>query len=129
MRILLVEDDRRFGQILKLELERDQHAVDLSADGVEGVLSFMEKPCDLILLDIRMPRLGGIDALRIIRKLDPKVPAIVFSAVAGASEIVEAEVAGAVKFLSKPFEFAELKNEIAKMNIPERSHDAAGKSN
>jgi DNA-binding response OmpR family regulator len=117
MRILLVEDDRRFGQILKLELERDHHVVELAPDGVEGVLSFMETPCDLILIDIRMPRLGGIDALRIIRKLDPKVPAIVFSAVAGASEIVEAELAGAVKFLNKPFEFAELKHEIAKLDI------------
>lgn len=128
MRILLVEDDRRFGQILKMELERDHHAVEHAADGVEGVLSFMENPCDIILLDIRMPRLGGIDALRIIRKLDPKVPAIVFSAVAGASEIVEAEIAGAVKFLSKPFEFAELKNEIARMSTAFSSHSGRGKA-
>ena len=127
MRILLVEDDRRFGQILKMELARYDHVVELASDGVEGVLSFMENPCDLILLDIRMPRLGGIDALRIIRKLDPKVPAIVFSAVAGASEIVEAELAGAVKFLSKPFEFAELKKEIAKLTVPVPSPGETGK--
>ncbi len=128
MRILLVEDDRRFGQVLKLELERDRHVVDLSSDGVEGVLSFMETPCALILIDIRMPRLGGIDALRIIRKLDPKVPAIVFSAVAGANEIVEAELAGAVKFLSKPFEFSVLKEEIAKLSIPAAPPGGTGKA-
>jgi DNA-binding response OmpR family regulator len=128
MRILLVEDDRRFGQVLKLELDRVHYDVELAADGVEGVLSFMEKPCDLILLDIRMPRLGGIDALRIIRKLDPGVPAIVFSAVAGAGEIVEAELAGAVKFMSKPFQFAELQNEIAKLTIPAPSPGRTGKA-
>ncbi len=128
MRILLVEDDRRFGQILKMELERDHHTVAHAADGVEGVLLFMEKPSDIILLDIRMPRLGGIDALRIIRKLDPKVPAIVFSAVAGASEIVEAEIAGAVKFRSKPFEFAELKAIIAKMSAPVPSQSGSGEA-
>ena len=121
MKLLLVEDDKRFGQILKHELADDEHSVDLVTDGVEAVLDFIGSRYDIVLMDIRMPRLGGLDALCIIRRLSPGIPAIVFSAAASSSEISEAELGGRAKFLAKPFEIAELKKEILRLTVGDAS--------
>ena len=115
MKLLLVEDDKRFGQVLKHELEDDIHFVELASDGVEAVLDFLGSRYDIVLLDLRMPRLNGIDALRIIRKFNPTVPVIVISADSGPDEIVKTGLAGAAKFMAKPFEIAQLKREITRL--------------
>ena len=109
--ILLAEDDRNFAFILKQELEDNDYAVDVVHDGVEAVLHFISGPYDFILLDIQMPRLAGIDALRIIRKPDPHIPTITFSGEAVREE-VEAADTGCLKFLAKPFPVADLKKNI-----------------
>ena len=119
MNILLAEDDRNFGVVLKKELEEDQHTIDLVPDGVEAVLSFINKTYDLVLLDLRMPRLTGTDALRIIRKLNPHTPTITFSGNAGATEMAESVRCGAIKCLTKPFEVEQLKCHI-RSNFPIR---------
>ena len=64
--ILLAEDDKNFGSVLQRDLEESLYHVSLVPDGVEAVLSFISKPYDFVLLDIRMPRLGGNDTLKII---------------------------------------------------------------
>ena len=112
MNILLAEDDRNFGLILKGELEDERHHVDLVANGVEAVLNFLSNAYDFVLLDLRMPRLGGTDALRIIKNINPDVPAIAFSGNAGSSEMEETLQCGAIKCFSKPFSVAQLKDEI-----------------
>jgi DNA-binding response OmpR family regulator len=121
MQILLVEDDKNYGRILKLELEEEDHQVDLANDGVEGVLSFLGGLFDIVLLDIRMPRLNGIDTLRIIKRLDPAVPVIVYSANASPRDRAEAMAAGACACLSKPFTFDRL-NQIMHDLAREKSH-------
>jgi DNA-binding response OmpR family regulator len=110
--ILLADDDRNFGLILKSELEQDHHRVDLVPNGVEAVLNFIKNPYDFVLLDLRMPRLSGTDALRIIKNLSPQVPVITFSGNAGTSEMAETLQCGAIKCFSKPFAIAELKRDI-----------------
>ena len=110
--ILLADDDKNFGLILKSELEEDHHRVDLVPNGVEAVLNFIKKPYDFVLLDLRMPRLSGTDALRIIKNLSPQVPVITFSGNAGRSEMAETLQCGAIKCFSKPFAIAELKEDI-----------------
>lgn len=115
MKMLLVEDDKRFGQVLKRELEDEIHIVELASDGVEAVLDFVDSRYDIVLMDVRMPRLSGIDALRIIRKFNPTVPVIVISADSGPAEIMESGLAGAAKFMTKPFEIAQLKREITRL--------------
>ena len=120
MNILIAEDDRNFGRILKTELEASGHVVRLVGDGVAAVLEFMEGKTDFILLDIRMPRLGGIDALRIIKKLDPRPPAITFSGNAGSEELADSVRAGAIRCLTKPFEIALIREEIEKREENDR---------
>jgi CheY-like chemotaxis protein len=114
MRILLVEDDKNFGYVLKGELADNDHEIDLALDGVEAVMKFIDGNYDFVLLDIKMPKLDGINALRIIKKLDPRVPAITYSGNAGSGEMAESVKAGAIRCLTKPFEISQLKEELRK---------------
>jgi two-component system response regulator (stage 0 sporulation protein F) len=116
-KVLLGEDDKNFGMVLKRELEENlnkeyQYQVNLVPDGVEAVLSFISVLYDFVLLDIRMPRLNGNDALRIIKKINPNVPTITFSGNAGSSEMEESVECGAIKCIKKPFAIAKLKNDM-----------------
>lgn len=115
-KILLVEDDRKFSAVLKDDLEEEGYAVDLCEDGVEAVLNFISygKDYDFVLLDIKMPKLDGINALKIIKRLNPNVPAITFSGNAGSGEMAESVKAGSLRCLVKPFELDYLKAEIKK---------------
>ena len=132
LNILLAEDDRNFGFILKGELEQEHYCVDLVPNGVEAVLSFIQKPYDFVLLDLRMPRLSGIDALRIIKNLNPHMPAIAFSGNAGSIEMEETLKCGAVKCFSKPFAIAELIGDLrsyfdqTNLPIPDQCKDDHG---
>ena len=115
MKILLAEDDKHLGMILKKSLEEeDGYIVDLVTDGVEAVSSFMDNAYDFVLLDIKMPKLDGISALKLIKKTNPNVPAVTFSGNAGSSEMLDSIKAGAHIVLSKPFEIAQLKEQIKK---------------
>lgn len=109
MHILLAEDDKNFGIVLKSELEEERYRVNLVNDGVEAVLSFIHNSYDFVVIDIEMPKLDGINALRIIRKLSPGVPTIAYSGNAVYSEMEELSKDGAIKYFTKPFEIAELK--------------------
>jgi len=112
MKILVVEDDRNFGRVLTAELRDSGYDVELALDGVEGVLKFIDGRHDFVLLDVKMPRLDGINALRIVKKLAPEVPAITYSGNAGSGEMADAVRAGAIRCLTKPFEIAQLKAEL-----------------
>jgi DNA-binding response OmpR family regulator len=112
LNILLAEDDKNFGSILKRELEDECYCVDLVTNGVEAVLNFIRKHYDFVLLDLRMPRLSGTDALRIMKNINPDVPAIAFSGNAGSGEMEETLQFGAIKCFSKPFAIAQLKEDI-----------------
>ncbi len=115
-KILIAEDDRKFSAVLKDDLEDEGYAVDLCEDGVEAVLNFIAhgKDYDFVLLDIKMPKLDGINALKIIKRLNRKVPAITFSGNAGSGEMAESVKVGAIRCLTKPFELNDLKEEIKK---------------
>jgi len=119
--ILLAEDDKNFGIIIKSELEEEGYVVDLVNDGMEAVLRFIDGHYDVFLFDIQMPRIGGISALRIIRKLNRDVASIAFSGNAGEDQIAEALDAGAHKCFIKPFSMAELIDCIRdRMLFPEK---------
>jgi len=119
--ILLAEDDRNFGAVLKNELMEGGYHVDHVSDGVEAVLNFIAKPYHFVLLDIRMPRLGGVDALKIIKKINPSIPVISFSGNAGESEMEETIKCGAMKCLKKPFSLTQLKDDIKNYELDKKS--------
>ncbi len=117
MRILIVEDDKNFGFVLREELARGGDEIDLAQDGVEAILKFIGGGYDFVLLDIKMPKLDGINALRIIKKLNPAVPAITYSGNAGSGDMADSVKAGAIRCLTKPFEIAQLKEEISRHQL------------
>lgn len=112
MNILLAEDDKNLGVIIKYELEEESYNIDLVHDGVEAVLRFIDKSYNFVLLDIVMPKLDGIETLRIIKRLDPDVPVIAFSGNAAPHQMEESREEGAIKCMTKPFLIAELKDYI-----------------
>jgi DNA-binding response OmpR family regulator len=112
--ILLAEDDKNLGSIIKSELEEEAYSVDLVHDGVEAVLRFIDKPYNFILLDIMMPGLDGINTLRIIKRLDPDMPVIALSGNAALYQMEASRTEGAIKCLTKPFLMEELKECIKK---------------
>lgn len=114
MRILIAEDDKNFGYVLKGELEEAGHQVELALDGVEAVLKAIDEAYDFVLLDIKMPKLDGIHSLRIIKKIRPGTPAMTYSGNAGTGEMAESVRAGAIRCLTKPFEIAQIRDEIRK---------------
>lgn len=65
-----------------------------------------------VLMNIKMPRLNGNDALRIMKRIKPQVPAITISGKAGSEELAESVECGAIKCLTKPFEIAQLKGDL-----------------
>lgn len=114
MKILLAEDDKNFGYVLRGELAENGYEIDLAQNGVEAVMKFIEERYDFVLLDIKMPQLDGINALRIIKKLNSRVPAITYSGNAGSGEMADSVKAGAIRCLTKPFAITQLREEIKK---------------
>lgn len=110
MIILVAEDDKNLGLLLKNELEEEGHTVDLAGDGVEAVLKFISMKHEFAIIDIKMPKLDGINTLKIIKKLNPDVQAITVSGNAGTGEMAESVRAGAIRCLTKPFQVSQLKD-------------------
>jgi CheY-like chemotaxis protein len=67
LRVLLVEDDASFAEMYKLKLEQDEYLVDVASDGEEALTKAARLPPDLIFLDIRLPKLGGLEVLAKLR--------------------------------------------------------------
>ncbi len=119
MRILLVEDDRMIGGELAAALRKESHSVDWVTDGEAAELALQTTRFDLALLDLGLPRKGGIEVLGALRRREDATPVIVITAHDALEERVEGLDLGADDYLVKPFEFAELK---ARMRAVARRH-------
>lgn len=107
-KILVVDDDEMIRDFLKAELALEGYDVRLANDGVEGVILFLEEKADFVLMDLKMPKLSGVNALRIIKKISPSIPIVTFTGHAGSGEMSESVRHGAVTCLSKPVKFEDL---------------------
>jgi len=110
--ILIVDDEREVCLSLG-EVLRSKGYMTLHEDEPLKVLSLLEREkVDLILMDVRMPALGGIDLLRTIRKTRPLVPVIMISGYASVESTVKAMKYGALNYFAKPVQLPELLREI-----------------
>lgn len=107
MRILIVEDEPAYVDALTVALEREGYESSAVIDGRSAVVSFISDPPDLVLLDLMLPEMSGLDVLRRIRE-ESTVPVIVLSAKDAESDIVTALELGADDYLSKPYSIREL---------------------
>ena len=107
-KILLAEDDKNLGIVLKEYLELKGFAVDLCMDGEEAVRSFTEGRPDICVLDVMMPKKDGFTAAKEIRKLDEWIPLIFLTARSMQKDKIEGFKAGADDYITKPFSTEEL---------------------
>lgn len=107
MRVLIVEDEPAYVDALTVALEREGYDVAAAMDGREAVTSFLHEAPDIVLLDLMLPGLSGLDVLRRIRT-ESSAPVIVLSAKDAESDIVTALELGADDYLTKPYSVREL---------------------
>ncbi len=108
MRILVVEDEKKVASFIKKGLEEEHYAVDIAYDGEEGLDLAQINEYDLILLDIMLPKLDGMEVLRRIRGNGSSVPILILTAKDSVEDIVTGLDTGSDDYLTKPFSFAEL---------------------
>ncbi len=108
MRLLLVEDDPDLSGSLKLDLERAGYAVDTALDGERGEFLGMTECYDIVILDLGLPKLSGLEVLRLWRNANNNVPVIVLTARDAWHEKVDGFKLGADDYLGKPFHIQEL---------------------
>ena len=100
-RILVVDDDPLFRDFLKETLLRKQHEVDLVEDGAKAILAMEEADYDLVLSDMRMPGVGGMEVLDKAGRLQPTAPVILITAHGTVANAVEAMLKGAYDYIEK----------------------------
>jgi DNA-binding response OmpR family regulator len=123
MRILVIEDEPRILEFLRLGLEAEGFQVDAADDGAAGLRLALAEPYDLVVLDLLLPRLDGFRLLGELRRVRPELPVLILSARSDLPTKLRSFGLGANDYLSKPFSFDEL---VARVRVHVRkSHDAA----
>ncbi|MGN0019568.1 MAG: response regulator transcription factor [Sphingobacterium hotanense] len=108
MKILVIEDDLRVAELIQRGLSEQGFSVTLAYDGLSGKKLAFQHPFDLIITDIILPKIDGLDLSKQIRERMPEVPIIMLTALGTTDDKVEGFDAGADDYLVKPFEMREL---------------------
>jgi len=111
--LLVVDDEEPLRQLLEAELgDAAEYAVDVAADGGEAINRIQAKVYDVILLDIRMPRVTGIDVLKFVQEYSPTTQVIILTNYADIKTAIETIKLGAYDFLAKPYDIEEIFNTV-----------------
>jgi heavy metal response regulator len=108
MRILVVEDEKKVASFLKKGLEEECYAVDCAYDGEEALFMVEANDYDLVLLDIMLPKIDGLEVLLRVRDKGFNLPVLMLTAKDSVEDVVRGLDAGGDDYLTKPFAFAEL---------------------
>src|SRR5262245_25984897 len=115
LKILLVDDEQDFIEVIQDGLEAYGVTVIAAGTGLEALKKLSMEKFDGVFLDVKMPEMGGIEALEEIRKRDEKIPVIIITSSSTQESAIEAMAKGANEYILKPFEWAELKSKIQKV--------------
>ncbi len=124
MRILIVEDEAEIVRFLTLELQHEGYAVDSCSDGRSGLEKALSGTFDLILLDVMLPELNGVEVLRRLRR-ESAVPVIMVTARDAIMEKVNGLDTGANDYITKPFHIEEL---LARIRMVLRTADSSAQA-
>lgn len=107
-KILIIEDEENIARVLQLELEFEGYLTDVAHTGTEGLIKYREGNFDLVLLDLMLPEMHGLDVLKRIRTTEQTTPVILLTAKSDLEDKVKGLDLGANDYVTKPFEFEEL---------------------
>jgi len=116
--VLVVEDEASYVEALTVGLSREGFIVEVAVDGAEALLKFEDLQPDLVLLDVMLPKMSGIDVCRLLRKRS-QVPIIMVTAKSAEIDTVVGLEVGADDYVSKPYRMREL---VARMRAVMRRH-------
>ncbi len=125
MRILLVEDDRQHAAIIARGLRKHAFAVDVAADGDEGLFLAQTSAYDVIVLDVMLPKRTGIEVCRTLRRDGSDVPVLMLTARDAVEDRITGLETGADDYLTKPFAFEELVARIRALLRRARRYEAS----
>jgi DNA-binding NtrC family response regulator len=124
MKLLLIEDDVRVAQILAEAFVADGHETTLRHTGEDGLAYLSRERPDAVVLDIRLPTMGGVAVLRQIRSTDPTLPVIIMTGLATPGEIAEARRLGVTEIIEKPEVLKRFSEALARVASRGRPQDA-----
>lgn len=125
MRLLLIEDDNMLGAALRDGLRHQGYTVDWARDGLGGVSAAQLEPFDLVLLDLSLPDIDGLDVLRQVRNSGKPLPVIILTARDAVEQRITGLDAGADDYVVKPFDLTEL---AARIRAVARRHSGQRES-
>lgn len=108
MRILVVEDEKKVASFIQRGLEGEGFSVDVAYDGESGVEMGTAESYDLILMDVMLPKMDGLEAIKALREKEVSTPVLCLTAKDTVEDIVAGLDSGSDDYLTKPFAFAEL---------------------
>ncbi|KGO92151.1 response regulator transcription factor [Flavobacterium subsaxonicum] len=114
MHILIIEDDKRVAELIQRGLAEQDFTSDIAYDGLQGMKLVLQNEYDLVITDIILPKLDGLDLSREIRGLKSQMPIIMLTALGTTDDKIEGFDAGADDYMVKPFEMREL---LARMRV------------
>jgi len=129
-KILVVDDELSMRQFLEILLKKEGHEVISAADGEEALSHFQADSFDLLLSDIKMPKVDGLELLRKVKESRPNMAVIMITAYASPEDAIAAMKAGAYDYLTKPFKLREIKavirNALSKATVRTAQEAPAG---
>ncbi len=107
--LLIIDDEKGLLEVLNVVFRKEGYEVKTATSGAEGLDILNSKSVDLVITDIRMPHISGMEVLRYVKENQPEIPVIVITAYGSIAQAVEALKAGALDYIVKPFDVEELK--------------------
>jgi len=112
--IFVIDDEERMCEVLRIILEEEGHEVVTFNNPIEAIRKLKKRCCDLVITDIRMPQMDGMDVLRTVREIDHNLPIIIITAYGTVKQAVSAIKEHAYDYILKPFEMDEIKVVVSK---------------
>jgi len=113
-KVLVIDDEVNLRKVLAAMLRRDGFDVTVAENGEQGLAEFQKNGADIVVTDLVMPKVGGMEVLSTVRAANPDVPVIIITAHGTVDSAVDAIKAGAFDYITKPFDQAELSAVVAK---------------
>ena len=111
--ILVIEDEKRVADLLQMGLEESGYQVTTADNGISGLRLFLSEKFDLVISDIILPKMGGIELCKEIRQDNPHIPILMLTALGSTDDKLDGFDAGADDYMVKPFDYRELLARIA----------------